>query len=150
MMLPSLSVPIADTLAVLSSVTSGGATINDTFTHASIPVAPFGGVGNSGQGSYRGRASFDCFTHRRSLATVPSWLDGLMRVRYMPYSAKDLANVRRMAPAPDFDRSGKPVRGLAYWFPFLFGFGAKSVKGLLLRWFVLFVAYSAAKKRGVF
>ncbi|KAH7376215.1 aldehyde dehydrogenase 3H1 [Plectosphaerella cucumerina] len=141
----------ADAEKILSRVTSGGATVNDAFTHASIPVVPFGGIGDSGQGNYKGRASFDCFTHRRSLATVPSWLDGLLRVRYMPYSSTELGRLRAMnATTPDFDREGRQVRGLAYWFPFVAGFGAKSVKSLLFRWVLLFLTYAALKKRGYF
>ena len=31
-----------------------------------VPSLPFGGVGESGMGSYHGKASFDCFTHRKS------------------------------------------------------------------------------------
>ena len=31
----------------------------------SVPVLPFGGVGNSGIGSYHGKFSFDTFSHKR-------------------------------------------------------------------------------------
>lgn len=44
---------------VLKETSSGGVTINDTVIHVSMPNLPFGGVGNSGMGSYHGRASFD-------------------------------------------------------------------------------------------
>ncbi|EEY18149.1 aldehyde dehydrogenase 3I1 [Verticillium alfalfae VaMs.102] len=136
--------------APCSQTTSGGATINDVFSHASILTVPFGGVGQSGHGSYRGRASFDLFTHRRSVAQVPSWLDKFLRVRYMPYSPKELARLQSMsAGKPDFDRSGNQIRGLGYWFSFLTGFGAKTVKGALLRWIVALVAAVLAKKRGL-
>ncbi|KAG7111307.1 hypothetical protein HYQ44_009502 [Verticillium longisporum] len=121
-----------ETKKILDRTTSGGATINDVFSHASILTVPFGGVGQSGHGSYRGRASFDLFTHRRSVAQVPSWLDKFLRVRYMPYSPKELARLQSMsAGKPDFDRSGNRIRTLGYWFSFLTGFGAKTVKGVL-------------------
>ncbi|KAF3359354.1 hypothetical protein VdG1_02377 [Verticillium dahliae VDG1] len=139
-----------ETKKILDRTTSGGATINDVFSHASILTVPFGGVGQSGHGSYRGRASFDLFTHRRSVAQVPSWLDKFLRVRYMPYSPKELARLQSMsAGKPDFDRSGNRIRGLGYWFSFLTGFGAKTVKGALLRWIVALVAAVLAKKRGL-
>ena len=46
---------------------SGGVCLNDTVTHMVGDELPFGGLGDSGLGSYHGRASFDCFTHRRSV-----------------------------------------------------------------------------------
>jgi beta-apo-4'-carotenal oxygenase len=73
---------------ILNEITSGGATINDALFHASIPTMPFGGVGNSGQGSYRGKASFDTFTHRRAITKTPGWMEKLLDVRYPPYAGK--------------------------------------------------------------
>ncbi|KAF6819566.1 fatty aldehyde dehydrogenase [Colletotrichum sojae] len=122
---------------ILNEVTSGGATLNDAFFHASIATVPFGGVGESGTGSYRGRASFDMFTHRRSVAQTPTWLEKFIRVRYMPYSPKELTRLSRMtAGKPDFDRNGTQVRGVGYWMSFVVGLGAKGVKGALIRWIV--------------
>ncbi|GJC98079.1 aldehyde dehydrogenase [Colletotrichum higginsianum] len=121
--------------SVLNEVTSGGATINDAFFHASIATVPFGGVGDSGTGNYRGRASFEAFTHRRSVAQTPSWMEKFIRVRYMPYSPKELARLQRMtADKPDFDRNGVQIRGLGYWVRFVVGLGASGAKGALLRW----------------
>ena len=31
-----------------------------------VPGLPFGGVGESGLGAYTRKASYDCFTHRKS------------------------------------------------------------------------------------
>ena len=70
-----------ETTKILNETRSGGATVNDGFFHASIPTLPFGGVGESGQGSYRGRASFDCFSHRRTVVRTPGWMEGLLAVR---------------------------------------------------------------------
>lgn len=70
-----------ETTRILNETRSGGATVNDGFFHASIPMLPFGGVGESGQGSYRGRASFDCFSHRRTIVTTPGWMEGLLAIR---------------------------------------------------------------------
>ncbi len=52
---------------VLAGTRSGGVCINDTITHILGTDLPFGGLGESGMGAYHGRASFDCFTHRRSV-----------------------------------------------------------------------------------
>ena len=52
---------------VLNNTSSGGVTINDTVIHVASTYLPFGGVGNSGIGSYHGKASFDTFSHRKSV-----------------------------------------------------------------------------------
>jgi aldehyde dehydrogenase (NAD+) len=68
---------------MISRTSSGGACINDTIMHIANENLPFGGVGNSGMGSYHGRLSFDCFSHRRAVVVTPTWLD--LPFRYMPY-----------------------------------------------------------------
>lgn len=107
----------AETNKILSQTRSGGASVNDGFFHASIPTLAFGGVGDSGTGSYRGKASFDCFTHRRSITTTPAWIEGLLAVRYPPYTNEKLKKFRGMSELkPDFDRSGNPTGpGLLWW-----------------------------------
>jgi len=52
---------------VLAETRSGGVCLNDTVTHMVGKDLPFGGVGESGFGAYHGRASFDCFSHHRSV-----------------------------------------------------------------------------------
>lgn len=52
---------------VLVGSRSGGVCLNDTVTQILGKELPFGGLGESGMGAYHGRASFDCFTHRRSV-----------------------------------------------------------------------------------
>jgi coniferyl-aldehyde dehydrogenase len=51
-----------------SRTASGGITRNDFAVHLSLPDVPFGGVGQSGMGSYHGRVGFDTFSHRRAVA----------------------------------------------------------------------------------
>ncbi|KOP66614.1 aldehyde dehydrogenase [Bacillus sp. FJAT-18019] len=52
---------------VLSSVSFGGGCVNDTLMHLATPYLPFGGVGESGMGSYHGEHSFHTFSHRKSV-----------------------------------------------------------------------------------
>jgi len=105
----------AETDRVLKELRSGGASVNDAFFHGSIPTLQFGGVGESGQGSYRGRASFECFTHRRSVTLTPGWMESMLSVRYPPYAGK-LAQFQRMNNSkPNFDREGNPT-GMFGWF----------------------------------
>lgn len=107
---------------ILNETRSGGASLNDGFFHASIPTLAFGGVGTSGQGSYRGKASFDVFTHRRSVTTTPAWLEGLMDVRYPPYTLKKqkkFAGMNEMKP--NFDREGRTKLSWGGWLLSLLG-----------------------------
>ncbi|NCC69312.1 MAG: aldehyde dehydrogenase, partial [Clostridia bacterium] len=60
---------------VLDSCSFGGGCINDTVIHLATPHMSFGGVGNSGMGSYHGKASFDTFTHYRSIVKKSTWMD---------------------------------------------------------------------------
>ena len=59
---------------VLGEISSGGACINDTITHLANSNIPFGGVGNSGMGSYHGKDTFTTFSHRKSVLKKPSGL----------------------------------------------------------------------------
>ena len=69
---------------VLSRVSYGGGCVNDTVIHLATPYMPFGGVGDSGMGGYHGRASFDTFTHYKSVLKKANWLD--LPMRYQPYT----------------------------------------------------------------
>ena len=64
---------------VLAETQSGGVCINDTILHILGHDLPFGGVGESGMGNYHGRASFDCFSHRRVVMRRPFALDSGLR-----------------------------------------------------------------------
>ena len=68
---------------ILRHTSSGGTCINDVIMHIVNHKVPFGGVGNSGIGSYHGKDSFLAFSHRRSVIKTPTWVD--MPFRYMPY-----------------------------------------------------------------
>jgi aldehyde dehydrogenase (NAD+) len=64
----------------------GGAAINDTILHIVSPTLPFGGVGNSGMGSYHGVYSFETFSHMKTIVDSPTWFD--LIVKYPPYTIK--------------------------------------------------------------
>ena len=123
----------------LREIRSGGASVNDAFFHGSIPQLAFGGVGDSGQGAYRGKASFDCFSHRRSIVKTPGWMEGMLAVRYPPYDGK-LAKFRTMSEAkPNFDREGKVTYGLA---GYILNLGAGTKSGGLLRYLAIILGES--------
>ena len=52
---------------VLSKMSFGGGCINDVIMHLTCHELPFGGVGSSGMGAYHGKASFDTFSHYKSI-----------------------------------------------------------------------------------
>ena len=120
---------------MLDAIRSGGASVNDAFIHGSIQTLAFGGVGDSGQGAYRGKASFECFSHRRSITYTPNWAERLLAVRYPPYEGK-LQQLRRMSlQKPNFDRQGRVVRaGIIRW---LLTLGADSAKSASFRYILL-------------
>ena len=65
-------------------VSFGGGCINDTIIHLATTEMGFGGMGESGMGSYHGKAGFDTFTHYKSMVNKANWLD--LKMRYQPYS----------------------------------------------------------------
>lgn len=67
----------------LERVPFGGGCVNDTIIHIATNNLPFGGVGNSGMGSYHGKRSFDTFSHEKSVVKKYTWLD--LPLRYQPY-----------------------------------------------------------------
>ena len=52
---------------VLDHTASGGVTINDVMTHMFVEDMPYGGIGASGMGTYRGEAGFRTFSHARAI-----------------------------------------------------------------------------------
>ncbi|XP_048529203.1 aldehyde dehydrogenase family 3 member H1-like [Triticum urartu] len=70
------------------AISAGGMLFNDTSIHLTNPYLPFGGVGESGTGSYHGKFSFDAFSHRK--AVMNRGFAGEARARYPPYSAPRL------------------------------------------------------------
>jgi aldehyde dehydrogenase (NAD+) len=52
---------------VLSRTSSGGVTVNGVFSHYLENQLPFGGVNQSGMGSYHGIHGFRTFSHQRAV-----------------------------------------------------------------------------------
>lgn len=68
---------------ILRMISYGGGCINDTVVHLATPYLPFGGVGQSGMGKYHGKASFDTFTHEKSILKKSIFVD--IPLRYPPF-----------------------------------------------------------------
>ncbi|MEO9127146.1 MAG: aldehyde dehydrogenase [Microcoleus sp.] len=71
---------------LLRETSSGGVCINDTVMQVGVTTLPFGGVGDSGIGSYHGKASFDTFSHQKSVLQKSFLFD--LKWRYAPYLGK--------------------------------------------------------------
>ncbi|OJJ49235.1 hypothetical protein ASPZODRAFT_150157 [Penicilliopsis zonata CBS 506.65] len=127
----------AEIARILNTTRSGGVAVNDAALH--IPTLPFGGVGESGTGAYRGRASFDAFVHRRPVTTSPGWVESLLAIRYPPYAGK-LEKFRLMSTLrPDFDRHGNRLR--LGWLRSLLTLGGGTVASGAGRASILLVLY---------
>lgn len=70
----------------LETVAFGGGCVNNASWHLTNPNLPFGGRGFSGMGQYHGKATFDLFTHRKSVMKTPTWFDPAMK--YPPFKGK--------------------------------------------------------------
>ncbi len=68
----------------LKRLSFGGGCVNDTVIHLATPYMGFGGVGNSGMGSYHGKKGFDAFSHEKSIVKKYAWID--LPLRYQPYN----------------------------------------------------------------
>lgn len=79
---------------ILKTLSFGGGCINDTILHLASPYMPFGGVGNSGMGSYHGKSSFETFSHKKSVLHKGFFAD--LRFRYSPYSGVVLKLLRKI------------------------------------------------------
>lgn len=79
---------------ILHETSSGGLCFNETIMHVGVTELPFGGVGESGMGAYHGKASFDTFTHYKSVLSRPFWGD--LNWRYAPYTSKTVKMFKKM------------------------------------------------------
>jgi len=69
---------------VTERVQYGGGCVNDTIIHLATSEMGFGGVGESGMGSYHGKEGFDVFSHTKSIVDKKTWMD--LPMRYQPYN----------------------------------------------------------------
>lgn len=69
---------------ITTHISYGGGCINDTIIHLATSRMPFGGVGESGMGSYHGKESFRTFSHQKSIVKKYNWVD--LPIRYVPYT----------------------------------------------------------------
>ncbi|KAK6753660.1 hypothetical protein RB195_012942 [Necator americanus] len=79
-----------------TETSSGGVTINDVVMHITVDTLPFGGVGNSGMGRYRGKYGFDTFTHEKAVLKRGFFGEALQNARYPPITEAKLRTLARL------------------------------------------------------
>lgn len=72
--------------SIIEKYSYGGGVINDTMIHFGNSKLPFGGVGESGYGAYRGKHGFETFSHKKSIVIKSNLID--VPIRYAPYKGK--------------------------------------------------------------
>lgn len=73
---------------VIRHISFGGGCINDTVYHVASAYLPFGGKGSSGMGAYHGKATFDTFTHYKSILKQTQLFDIAARYPNSKYGMK--------------------------------------------------------------
>jgi len=68
-------------------IPSGGVCINDTMKQGSNLNIPFGGVGDSGYGRYRGKTGVEAFSFQRAVVNRPTWAPEMFELM-PPYGGK--------------------------------------------------------------
>lgn len=79
---------------LLNELSFGGGAVNDAIMHISNSRLPFGGVGNSGMGSYHGEAGFRTFSHYKGILEKANWFE--TKLKYPPYSEGKLKWIKRL------------------------------------------------------
>lgn len=69
---------------ILNEISFGGGAINDALMHITNSHMGFGGVGESGIGSYHGEYGFKAFSHYKSILDKPTWLEP--SIKYYPHT----------------------------------------------------------------
>lgn len=80
---------------ILNQVSFGGGCVNDCVLQVANPHLPFGGVGQSGMGSYHGKFSFETFSHCKSVYKKTRAVD--FNLQYPPYTRMKLWLLKRLA-----------------------------------------------------
>lgn len=79
---------------VLSKVSFGGGCVNDVVIHLATSEMGFGGVGESGMGTYHGKLGFEAFSHTKSIVDKKTFMD--LPMRYQPYNRSIYGRLLKM------------------------------------------------------
>ena len=82
---------------ILSEVSFGGGCVNEALMHVTNGHLPFGGVGDSGIGSYHGEAGFRSFSHYKGIVDKDLVADP--DLRYLPHTLEKLRVLESLGTA---------------------------------------------------
>ncbi len=69
-----------------NKISFGGGCINDCIIHLANSNLPFGGISDSGMGSYHGKKSYETFSHNKSITKKSTLIE--IKLRKPPYKGK--------------------------------------------------------------
>ena len=78
---------------ILNEISFGGGAVNDAVMHIANSKLPFGGVGDSGIGSYHGESGFKTFSHYKSILEKTTLME--LSLKYYPHSKTKLNWIQR-------------------------------------------------------
>jgi aldehyde dehydrogenase (NAD+) len=81
---------------ILEEISFGGGCVNDSVMHISNSNLPFGGVGDSGIGSYHSEAGFRAFSHYKGVLEKYNWFES--NIKYSPYSTSKFNLIKKLLP----------------------------------------------------
>lgn len=79
---------------ILREISFGGGAVNESVMHFSNSNLPFGGVGESGIGSYHGEYGFKTFTHYKSIIDKQTFIEP--GIKYFPHTNFKLKLIKRI------------------------------------------------------
>ena len=79
---------------ILDEISFGGGAVNDAVMHISNSNMGFGGVGESGIGSYHGEHGFRAFSHYKGILEKPTWIEP--NFKYYPHTKSKLKWIKRL------------------------------------------------------
>ncbi|CAM3937644.1 MULTISPECIES: aldehyde dehydrogenase [Flavobacterium] len=77
---------------ILNEISFGNGAINDAIMQITNDKLPFGGVGESGIGSYHGEEGFKTFSHYKSILEKSTWFE--LNLKYFPQTLRKLKIIK--------------------------------------------------------
>ena len=78
----------------MDEISFGGGAVNDAVMHIANSNMGFGGVGESGIGSYHGEHGFKAFSHFKGILEKPTWIEP--NFKYHPHTKSKLKWIKRL------------------------------------------------------
>ena len=79
---------------LLKEISFGAGCVNESIMHFANNGLPFGGVGESGFGSYHGKFGFDTFSHHKGVLEKPTWIE--LNIKYYKYTQSKLKLIKKL------------------------------------------------------